>query len=78
MTSGLAAGMSKEHILPMPYSTAIVIAGTLNVRQSGNISAARVGRLVRGNSVQVMGFNYSVLGYDSVREMFDHFSADER
>jgi hypothetical protein len=35
-------------------------------------------RSISMGASQVMGFNYSVLGYDSVREMFDHFSADER
>jgi len=27
---------------------------------------------------QIMGFNHGILGYDSVRAMFDHFTADER
>ena len=27
---------------------------------------------------QIMGFNYSAIGYDSVREMFDNFSNDVR
>ncbi len=27
---------------------------------------------------QIMGFNHAAIGYDSAREMFDHFSRDER
>jgi hypothetical protein len=41
----------------MPYSTATVIASTLNVRQSGDINAAVVGRLARGTSVRVHSRN---------------------
>ncbi len=35
-------------------------------------------RSISMGASQIMGFNHGVLGYDSARDMFDHFSADER
>jgi hypothetical protein len=35
-------------------------------------------RSISMGASQIMGFNHGVLGYDSARAMFDHFSADER